>query len=577
MNKLLFSAIVLFFLLSLPGAHALKTPNVTFIPPVLSVNSSFLAVADAGDGASIRVGWTVPGVENAYGLFPRTDDGFICYFSSSDSKSTCGPVPFEYSTIGLSPYTMFVEAIDQYKTKTNLTEQVNIGGISVSPTIQVTGNTVYMVVSSKGGIPTAMYYSAHKMDLTPVHVNRQLDYNIITDRFTGNVDLEQGEYYLSFWGALTGNSDWGSSLARITVGEAGAPTGPTALQADEVKVYWLINKGQTYQQTGFKLSNLGGSVTNLTVSIPDALDTYLDIVLDKDNLGTNESTFFTVKFAGSQTDLRLNGDAEIKSGSTVLGTFPFQIRVSLIDGGAVTCPTVAAGEELTVAPAIWTASGVAGEELSRTFTITNDADSDATSLGYTLSGAISTIATVELPSTVMAAGTGTATVTVTPTVSGVYTGAVKITSTAGPATIVVGLDIEDDMSSQIEDAKDELESAELSLTAAQEADPIISSLIDDITSRLDSAESDFDAGSYELAKRELEGARGRIAALSSVAAAAALAPTPSTPAAPAGGDMTVPIILIVALIAIMAVAGWFYFTKVKKGKKELEKELEEEY
>ncbi len=576
MNKLLFSAIVLFFLLSLPGAHALKTPNVTFIPPVLSVNSSFLAVADAGDGASIRVGWTVPGVENAYGLFPRTDDGFICYFSSSDSRSTCGPVPFEYSTIGLSPYTMFVEAIDQYKAKTNLTEQVNIGGISVSPTIQVTGNTVYMVVSSRGGIPTAMYYSVHKMDLTPVHVNRQLDYNIITDRFTGNVDLEQGEYYLSFWGALTGNSDWGSSLARITVGEAGAPTGPGVLQADEVKVYWLINKGQTYQQTGFKLSNLGGSVTNLTVSIPNALDTYLDIVLDKDNLGTNESTFFTVKFAGSQTDLRLNGDAEIKSGSTVLGTFPFQIRVSLIDGDGITdCPSVAAGEDLSVAPSIWTASGVAGEELSRAFTITNDADSDATSLSYTLSGAISTIATVELPSTVMAAGTGTATVTVTPTASGVYTGAVKITSTAGPATIVVGLDIEEDMSSQIEDAKDELESAELSLSSAQLADPIISGLIEDITSRLDSAESDFGAGSYELARRELEGARGRIAALSSVAAAAALAPT--TPTAPAGGDMTVPIILIVALIAIVAVAGWFYFTKMKKGKKELEKELEEEY
>ena len=63
MRKLLVCAFALFFMMSLPGAQALKTPNVTFIPPVLSVNSSFLAVADAGYGASIRVGWTVPGVE----------------------------------------------------------------------------------------------------------------------------------------------------------------------------------------------------------------------------------------------------------------------------------------------------------------------------------------------------------------------------------------------------------------------------------------------------------------------------------------------------------------------------------
>ena len=40
--------------------------------------------------------------------------------------------------------------------------------------------------------------------------------------------------------------------------------------------------------------------------------------------------------------------------------------------------------------------------------------------------------------------------------------------------------------------------------------------------------------------------------------------------------MLIPVILIVALVAVAGIAGWYYFTKMKK-KPQLEKELEEEY
>lgn len=579
MRRLLVAVLALFFLLSLqvPGASALRTPNVTFIPPVLSINSSFLAVADPGTGASIRVGWTIPGFENAYGLFPLVDGKYTCYFSDSDQSSNCGPVPFKYSTIGMAPYTMFVEAIDSYGAKTNLTRQVDIGSMSLSPTVQVTGSTVYMVVSSRGGIPSSLLYSVYKTDLTPVQTNSQLTYNIVTDRFTGNTDLGQGEYYIAFWGAMTGNTDWGSALLKISVGEAGAPSGPGLVQADEVDPQWLVNAGQTYQQTGFKLSNTGGSpVSNITVELPSTIDTYIDVSLDKTSLGVNETTFFTVSFSGSQTGLRLLGDAEVKSGDTVLGTIPFNIRVSIIEGGQVTPPTTSAGG-LSASPSTWTASGVVGDSFTKTVTITNNAGSSASNFSYTASGMLSSIASVDLPTSISAGGTGSATITASPFSSGVYVGPVRISSSAGSVDVMAGLTVYEDISIDIEDVTDDLESAESMLTAAQKADPTVSDMLNDIRSSLEDAEDDFSMGQYERAQSTLQEARGKISALDSVAAAAALAPTAPTAPSAGGGVDILPFALIIALVAVLVVAVWYYLTKIRKAKPKIEKELEEEY
>jgi len=580
MRKLLFLLPFLFVLFA-PCASALQTPNITFIPSMISANASFIAITDPAAGnVPARVTWAVVQPPYASGLFPRVDDTFVCYFSNEDPRANCGPAPFTIATVGFTPYTMLIDAVDAAGAVSNLTKSVDVGGITITPALQVIDTSVYMVVSTKGGLPGTVYYSVYKDDLTPVVLNRELVFDIMTDRFKGNITLDEGEYYFAFWGqeAPPGN-DFGGTLERVTVGLPQVPGAPVGvLDIEPVKLNILINAGQHFEQTGFSIINVGETtLDNLTVDIPQELEKYLGIVLGAAAMEPNDTAYFTVTLDNVLSGMSINTVVPVLSGTEQVGEISLDIKVSVL--GAVpqecpVCPTGAPGE-FTLSPSTWTGDFLVGAQ-SKDFTITNNAETELTGLGYTASGDLAGITGVELPASVPPGGSGTATVTITPLYSGTYLGAVTITSDSGSQTIMAGVNFYDDVSGQIEDARSELEDMLASMTAAQTMQ--FSDIIDGISGLLDDVQLDFDYGNYASAQKSLTEARAKIALLSEITGAGITPTVPPTPPAvtPEGGFDIVPVILIVVIIAAVGAAVWYYLTKIRKPKS-IEEELEEEY
>ena len=211
-----------FLILLAPCVQALDAPNITFIPSMFSKDASVIAVADMGAAGSVRVSWRLlPSLD--FGLIPKVDDKFYCYFSNSDPTSNCGPSPFTATTIGLDPYTFIVNAVDGLKQTSNASLQFHTGSITLLPTTQLLDNTLKMVVAARGALPTRVKYSIYRVsDLSSLAVGRELTYDITTDRFSGEEVLSTGEYYVAMWayvGTESEPDDFGGDLLRVTVGE----------------------------------------------------------------------------------------------------------------------------------------------------------------------------------------------------------------------------------------------------------------------------------------------------------------------------------------------------------------------
>ena len=115
---LLSSAILVLVLLCLmPSASSLGA-GLAVIPERVTADAGFLAIADPAPLADevVRVEWWVDseGSVAYYGLFPKIADQWVCYFSNTDTASTCGPSPFFITTVNLgSVWQMKLTSVNQ--------------------------------------------------------------------------------------------------------------------------------------------------------------------------------------------------------------------------------------------------------------------------------------------------------------------------------------------------------------------------------------------------------------------------------------------------------------------------------
>ena len=230
-KSIILCLLVAAFLLNAQGAGALEAPDVTFIPEKLSVNSSFLVIADphVDEGESVLVNWVVGGI--SYGSFPKISGKWMCYFSSTDSTATCGPTPFTEP----GSYVFVASSLDQNGESSNETEgenDIDIGSLRLSVLITKAGNDISMEVYPSdlvSGVSYQVYSSTGEAmsglggDLEKVEVP-----------YVGEISLADGEYYISFEAESAG--DFGGTLLRVFVGTSSQGGSSGILDVDPISL-----------------------------------------------------------------------------------------------------------------------------------------------------------------------------------------------------------------------------------------------------------------------------------------------------------------------------------------------------
>ncbi|RLJ08973.1 MAG: hypothetical protein DRP16_00290 [Candidatus Aenigmatarchaeota archaeon] len=326
-KQYLFILMGLFFVFLPSQAYGLSNLELGFIPDRISVNSSFLMVvnADYSPSESIRVSWNVPGVmPPQYGLVPKVKDKWICYFSNTDPSSTCGPSPFPLPTFGY-PYEMKTEAVNQNGHMENKTLNVNVGGIVLTPQVTVTGNKVYIVVWASGPV-NGVEYEVYKKDLNLLK-NGEMEYKTEILGYTANLSLSEDIYYIAFKANST--DDFGGGVVKVNVGVN--EEGSSELTADRIEFSAVIDKGQHYEITRFKIKNTGDqNFTNLVVEVPDELKKYLSVDLEKTSLDPMETTYMTVSLNGIESSMEIKTDLKLKTGSDFIMNIPADIKITVM-------------------------------------------------------------------------------------------------------------------------------------------------------------------------------------------------------------------------------------------------------
>lgn len=556
------------FLLGIPSADGLETPNVTFIPATLSPNSPFLAIVDGEFNDSVRITWFVGGVDSV-GLFPRNGDMFSCYFSNTDPLASCGPTPFEFSTVGSTPYSLVVHSFDRFGYFGDIEGkelEVNVGGMELVTKIKIDNNTVSMNVFPSGGLAEsvsyAVYYKENLSLLTPGYI--ELSDPELRHIFVGNVSLPGGEYYIAF--SSSSKDNFGGELVRISIPLESEGIGPSLLEgeyiltSDGVDVSGLlINPGQEYSRSGFMISNEGlETLDDLSFRVPSGISSTLKIEFEDENtIAPNSSLFFEIKLQNVQMSLFVETSADILSGSDVVGKVPLNLDVNIVGG---TIPG-----KFSIQPASWVGDFALGVVNSKEFTITNNEDEPLTDFGYSFTGDIGNIATVELPSIVSANDLGTMEVSLDPLTTGNYKGSIIVKCSAGSQSVSVDVGFFGDISTQLESLEDEFESLKPLLSS--ELKLLLSGTLSDIEDLISDANSRQELGDYKGAEKAFVQAQAQVSVLSDLKG---YNPSPT----PTGdGDSTGIIIIVVIIVAVV---GVFFFLKKKKKGKGIEEELDEE-
>ncbi len=570
-------ALSLAFLVAAGGAYALPAPAVTFIPDKFSQNGSFVAVADPGAyDKSIRVTWASPdeGMATDLGLFPREDDSWICYFSNTDTASTCGPTPFRQAFSG---YTFIVRSVDRYGNTAEEQFNVSVGRIKLTPEVTISGGKVQMNVYTSESTET-IEYAVYDSDFQKFQ-----DYTGLEKKpygnFVGTTNIDKtGTYYLAFRAENLAEGTFGGEARKITIG-GGSGSGYISadIQADSVSFEVLMNSSQTYTRTGqggksYTLTNIGSSnLTSLHASPEPALSNKIFIEIDDERLKANESTHFTVMLKNIKAPMKLMTSANITSNGSVVGRIPLMINVSLLDacsGGTGECPACpVTSNDITIEPATWMGEYVVGTTAARNFTVTNNEDflvditgSDAGSLDQYIS--------VVHPASVAARSSREMTVEFTPLTPGTYSGSVAINTDKGPASIVMYMVFYSDISDDIADLRDDLlllEDSSLPTAALEAAE-----------SQLDGASTQLDYENYRQAESYFQAAAAQVDMLKELESGGYMPSTGNGDSSgSSGGDMLIPILVIV-LVVLVGVFIYLKKFKGKSGESGFDEELEED-
>ena len=565
-------AVFLAVLAMIPSAQALTAPNVTFIPPQFSANSSFLAIAQitfADRSSPLRVLWQVPGLNGGFGSFPKDGDKFICYFSSKDTSATCGPTPF--TRVGIFTFGMgSVNHLDNFIAPLSNTISVDVGDIGLTHVIDILDRTIIMDVVSVGSpIADSISYAVYYENATPMTPFIDLVKDIPSQRFKGNITLPGGDYYIAFSASSSPGSS-GGDLVRVSIPKPLTETvcpgpipvaGGYPLKTDNVDFRGiLIDKNEHFEQAGLKITNVGNeTITGLTFAVPANLSSILSISLADSTLEPNDTVFYTLKLDNIRDSVTINALVDLKSGLEVVGQISVFIPVSVV-GGITSCPSTG----LFLEPMVWTGDFILGPA-TKTFTLTNNQDSTLGGIDYSATGDLAGITEAIHPSFLSGKEAGTIEVTLNPASSGTYQGTVNIETDSGSQAIVVNVNFYDDITSQLDTLKSNWDSLKETYTPDQLL--TFSETIQSVDDAIDSAESSFSFGDYRKAELEFIGAQSQFNTLSG------LGGYQPPPQPGEGGDFTTVIIAAVALIGLVVA---FFFIRKRKGRG-MEQELEEEF
>lgn len=323
-------------LVSVPGLASAEDIDLTFIPEQISANSGFLMVADtdASDQA-LRITWLVGGIENGYGLLPRAGDAWACYFSSTDSRSTCGPTPFIYSTEDYGiPYELEVSMVNGSEILGNTSAEVTVGGIALNSEVNIDYETgdVNMFVYPVNGFPDSVYYAVYKEDLSSLTGYRALTKDTKTNYWTGSVTLNEETYYIAFKG--NSSEDFGGGVVRVSLAEDEAvQSGSCTVENIDISV--LIDSGDEYSRSGYKITSLvNQTITGIYAQVPSDLDPYIDIVFANSTIYPYSSVYYTAVFKNLDTGLSAATSIPVYSGGgTKLATISLKAQISVKDAG----------------------------------------------------------------------------------------------------------------------------------------------------------------------------------------------------------------------------------------------------
>jgi hypothetical protein len=317
----------------IPCAGALTTPTVTFIPDKISINSSFIMIADAHPvtGEYVSVGrWIVFGVENGWGLLPRKiGEKRASYFSNSDPNSD-SPSPFIMPSYGV-PYELEVNMTSNLGQTVSSNVDVVVGSIPLSTRIDVVGNTLYMRVWPGGDVQSIQYktYYAGNLELVP-QKSGYMSYFIQGYVYNTSITLPEGSYYIAF-SASTSTDDFGGGVSPVAIGPGTVIPNQTEVKVDKINYMTTIKAGQTFLLNSFSIINTGNvNLTGLSITVPPDIISLckcdLTIVPEKSTLQPNESTHMVVTLKNLQQKTELSFNAPLYSGSRILD----QVSVSLL-------------------------------------------------------------------------------------------------------------------------------------------------------------------------------------------------------------------------------------------------------
>jgi hypothetical protein len=591
---------VVFLAVFLPSAYAIPAPGIEIIPDSVSVNGSFVVKGVTGLADSVRMEYRIIGIvqgnlaEEFLGSIPRTGDIWTCFFSNDPVISTCGPSPYSLTTKETGSSVdcasdpegygcFFVEMIDSYGKVpghySNATKQITVGGIKMTPQIEIKENNVSLQVSTEGIFADA-YFAVYNKNLT-VYRNYQKMTRLPSGFYSGYFEIIPGEFFVAF--KAQSSDDFGGTIYNLTIPMSAAyqgicqgvtQYGNSVIKIDPVDWNPIINRSKHAEKGSFKITNEGNfTLTNLSVSVPKEISDYVGIELAATTLPKNDYIYYTVTIDDVDTSMTFNNEAYLMSNSTKVAAIPIKMMVSVRDQCEGMGFTQAPDDIVSFDSYTLDGTFLTGTSNVKEIKLKNSGQSDLTGLKYVTSGTIdSAIKSVSMPSKVEPGKTEKITVTFESSRAKSYFGTLIINTNIGAERILVGVNFMEDISGGLATLETDVQNFEAGLTDPPEE---VTGLISGIKSKMSAAKSDYDSGNYETAAAEYSDASSQYAALNSLSALV-IAPIPS-----GDGGAAVAVVLIVIVVAAAAFGAWYYFTKIKKpgavseeGKIENEDELD---
>jgi len=315
----LYAVLVLALAGCMPLASGLGEPGLEFYPSQITRDSAFIAVADPQPepGEVIRVEWSIPsawmpaglGLEGRMGLFPKEGGQWICWFSNTESSSTCGPSPFIVKTSEEHNWQIKLIAVNQDNERSEVVystpDDFTVGGIDLAPVIEIiypNDGIVRVKVCPKTKSTPQSGVDVDSVDYTAYHTNMtqfstgSIEYDPDPSCHRGNISLGSGDYFITFTADQSGGDDFGGTVINVTMpapepsddggsdGDNGE-TGGYVIEAGDIEKSIIFESADQEYSNYVNIENTGeNNLTNLTAEMDEMFTDYIIVSIDDPEL-----------------------------------------------------------------------------------------------------------------------------------------------------------------------------------------------------------------------------------------------------------------------------------------------------